>query len=229
MINKDAALLGDLLVHIKKVEKVLLQCVNRPVLFLSVMEIVNAYVHMQKDYRVILNCVATQRLAIEVLLHNHEVARESSDCVLNMAEDERDRLLMAIAGTSDGRSIDPTSPAQAVEQAISIIKQNDAELKQLRAMEELPFTSADSAAWTIETNEPDLGYFIYSACNRYNDLLPKQGNVYDELVKSVETLTATANKNITTNELIVPEAINIAGIAMSIAIPCIRNIVDTRH
>lgn len=57
----------------------------------------------------------------------------------DIAESERDNLLLAVAGTASGRGIDPALGPGAIETAIAVIRSMDIELQQLRAEDEIPF------------------------------------------------------------------------------------------
>lgn len=60
----------------------------------------------------------------------------------DIAESERDNLLLAVAGTTSGRGIDPALGAAAIETAVAVIRSMDAELQQFRADHDIPFGGA---------------------------------------------------------------------------------------
>jgi len=62
-------------------------------------------------------------------------------CVV--AEGSRDALLMAIAGTSEGRSLDITRPEEVLSQAMTVIRTMDADIRTMREAEEIPFGAVE--------------------------------------------------------------------------------------
>ncbi|WP_422527640.1 DUF3850 domain-containing protein [Serratia fonticola] len=70
-----------------------------------------------------------------------EMARAENDKTL--AESERDSLLMAIAGTIEGRTLDISEPHDVIENAVSVIRIMDADIKTNREAEEIPFGAVE--------------------------------------------------------------------------------------
>ncbi|QGH60768.1 hypothetical protein [Serratia proteamaculans] len=60
-----------------------------------------------------------------------------------IAESSRDALLLAIAGTDEGRILDVTHPEHAIQQAIVIIRTMDADIRTNREAEEIPFGAVE--------------------------------------------------------------------------------------
>lgn len=60
-----------------------------------------------------------------------------------LAESERDSLLMAIAGTIEGRTLDITEPHEVIQHAVSVIRIMDADIKTNREAEEIPFGAVE--------------------------------------------------------------------------------------
>lgn len=86
------------------------------------------------------------------IAHLHNVKSTLKDVVSNMntlygkvsvAESSRDALLMAIAGTTEGRNLDITSPNDALNQAMTIVRTMDADLRTNREAEEIPFGAVE--------------------------------------------------------------------------------------
>lgn len=61
----------------------------------------------------------------------------------SVAESSRDALLMAIAGTTEGRNLDITIPDEALNQAMTIVRTMDADLRTNREAEEIPFGAVE--------------------------------------------------------------------------------------
>lgn len=60
-----------------------------------------------------------------------------------LAESGRDSLLLAIAGTDEGRVLDVTKPEDAIQQAMVIIRTMDADIRTSREAEEIPFGAVE--------------------------------------------------------------------------------------
>jgi hypothetical protein len=60
-----------------------------------------------------------------------------------VAEGSRDALLMAIAGTSEGRDLDITRPEEVLPQAMTVIRTMDADIRTMREAEEIPFGAVE--------------------------------------------------------------------------------------
>lgn len=60
-----------------------------------------------------------------------------------IAEGGRDSLLLAIAGTCEGRCLDVTKPNEAIPQAITIIRSMDADIRTSREADEIPFGAVE--------------------------------------------------------------------------------------
>jgi hypothetical protein len=60
-----------------------------------------------------------------------------------VAEGSRDALLMAIAGTSEGRGLDITRPDEVLPQAMTVIRTMDADIRTMREAEEIPFGAVE--------------------------------------------------------------------------------------
>lgn len=60
-----------------------------------------------------------------------------------VAESSRDALLLAIAGTTEGRGLDVTRPDEVLNQAMIVIRTMDADLRTNREAEEIPFGAVE--------------------------------------------------------------------------------------
>ncbi|HBC7469915.1 hypothetical protein QP732_17480 [Klebsiella oxytoca] len=86
---------------------------------------------------------AARKLAINTAQHD-DCKKEARLLQVDkdIAESERDNLLLAVAGTASGRGIDPALGPGAIETAIAVIRSMDIELQQFRAEDEIPFGAA---------------------------------------------------------------------------------------
>lgn len=60
-----------------------------------------------------------------------------------VAEGSRDAVLMAIAGTSEGRGLDITKPEEVLPLAMQVIRTMDADIRTMREAEEIPFGAVE--------------------------------------------------------------------------------------
>ena len=67
-----------------------------------------------------------------------------------LAESERDSLLMAIAGTHEGRQLDISNPHDVIQAAVIVIRQMDAENFANRITTEIPFGAVEQDRETMK-------------------------------------------------------------------------------
>jgi hypothetical protein len=89
------------------------------------------------------NDIAENVAVIDAVLRDARYKINTVEGKRILAESQRDSLLMAIAGTNEGRNLDITNPDEAISEAMAIVRSMDTDIRMNREAEEIPFGAVD--------------------------------------------------------------------------------------